>query len=352
MKKFTILKWALAQAAAVMMLTVQGFACTNFIIQAKDGAHIVGRSMEFGTILPTQIEVHPRGERNVSVLMNQQPGMNWTSVYAYIALTSFDSVVDGFNEQGLAFNALWFPDGVYPPLNTNVPKNKTLNFQDIGAWILGNFSTIDQVKEKLKNVAIYFHEIEALGQIPPLHMSIQDNNGKSLVVEFIEGQMHIFDNPIGVLTNAPNFPWQATNLRNYVNLSALNIGPSILEARHLRPTGQGTGLLGIPGDWTPPSRFVRTTVFKQFLSAPENASQAVNAAFHLLNTVDIPYGIVRGTNDKEFDYTQWATVVDLANRKLFFRTYNDLNIRMVDMAKEQLEAGSPVRKLALNGAPF
>jgi choloylglycine hydrolase len=165
--------------------------------------------------------------------------------------------------------------------------------------------------------------------IPPLHLSIHDAKGKSLVVEFLEGKMHLFDNPVGVLTNAPEFPWHLTNLRNYISLSAMNKGAVTIDGTTLEPTGQGNGLLGIPGDWTPPSRFVKTAFVKQALKTPKDSRAATLAAIHLLNAVDIPYGTIRAEQGGHSDYTQWIVVKDLKNKKLHYRTYGDQNIHEV-----------------------
>jgi len=154
--------------------------------------------------------------------------------------------------------------------------------------------------------------------------------GRSLVVEFIDGEMQISDNPIGVLTNAPKFDWHTTNLRNYINLSSINKGPATLDGTVLDPTGQGSGLLGLPGDWTPPSRFVRMALLKGFVKKPKTASLNVNLALHFLNNVDIPYGAVQENKGQEFDYTQWAIVKDLSNGVLYYRVYKNLNVQSVN----------------------
>lgn len=349
MKKF----WGLA-AVFLLAYTSPLPACTDFVIKAQDGSYISGRSLEFGQLIGTQLEVHPRGEK-IQSRYNNQNGMAWTSKYAYAGLIAFDTVLDGFNEKGLALNILWFPDVKYPTLNASASPGTVLDFIDATRWILGNFSTVDEVKQNFARVNLYFHPVPGLADgktTPPIHIGLHDLQGKSLVIEFNDGQTQIFDNPVGVLTNSPSFPWQLTNLRNYVNMTAIGSGPQTINNDQILPTGQGTGLLGIPGDWTPPSRFVRMTLFQKFLDQPKTASEGVIAAFHLLNTVDIPYGVVRGANNSDFDYTQWSTVTDMTNRKFYYRTYNDLTVKSIDLNQEKIDAGSPVKKIPINGNPF
>lgn len=309
-------------------------ACTNFNIKTKDNAQIIGRSLEFAQELPTEIKVFQRGMRMQSTMPDHQPAMHWTSKYGYVGMvfSPAKTVIDGFNEKGLSIGALWMPGSEYPAVPAD-PKT-AMHFTDLSSWILGNFSTADEAKAALPNVQVFATEVPGLAGIPPIHMIVQDTSGKAFVVEFTKGKMEIYDNPLGVLTNAPEFPWHITNLRNFINLSAINAGPINLEGTVLRPTGQGSGLLGIPGDWTPPSRFVRATIFKQALKQPETAQQGVIAAFHVLNTVDIPNGTIRGEKNQDFDYTQWVVVKDLANKKLYVRKYHELMVTTLDLNKE------------------
>jgi len=156
-------------------------------------------------------------------------------------------------------------------------------------------------------------------------------------------------NTVGVLTNTPKFEWQVTNLSNYINLTAVNKDPLSFDGSVLHPTGQGSGMLGIPGDWTPPSRFVRISLFKNFVTKTLTAEQNQNLAFHLLNTVDIPYGGVRSVSGKNFDFTQWAVVKDLSNNIFSYRTYLDLNIKTIKLDNEKDMLKGKIKKIAMPG---
>lgn len=322
-------------------------ACTDFLLQDEAQRCVVGRSLEFGVNLKSRLILAPRGGRQESDI-HGSVGMKWMRHYGYIGLDSFDDsgwIVDGVNEQGLSFGALWFPGSIYP----EVPAGElsyTIGLSDVGRWILGSFANVKEVKEGLESVHIYPQKIEAIGAVPPVHLSIHDREGKSLVIEFIDGKMEICNNDVGVLTNAPKFSWHRTNLENYLNLSAVNVKPVNLDGTVLSPTGQGSGLLGLPGDWTPPSRFVRMALFKQFVKKPYLAKENSNLAFHLLNTVDIPYGTVRSDTGKNFEYTQWIVVKDLSNGVVYYRTYGDLNIRSVSFENNM---GPELQVMAIEG---
>ena len=243
--------------------------------------------------------------------------------------------------------ALWFPGSEYPKVSNNSSKVR-IGALDLTEWLLGTFGTVDEVKAGLQMVQVVAQTIPEVEGPLPLHFSLHDRLGKNLVIEFIDGQMEVSDNIVGVLTNAPKFEWHTTNLRNYINLSAINVKPVKLDGSVLDQTGQGSGLLGIPGDWTPPSRFVKMAVFKNFVTKVKDAKKNVNLAFHLLNTVDIPYGTIQDASGKNFDYTQWIVVKDLINDRLYYRTYEDLDIRVIDLKAMIQKGGNSIQKTPLN----
>lgn len=321
-------------------------ACTDFLIVADDMAAINGRSMEFAVFLDSKFLVHPRGEERISKAPDNQPGLKWTSQYGYIGVTAFDldCAIDGLNEKGLSFGALWLPGTQYEQVHFQ-NLSRALLVEQIGDWILGSFATVAEVKKALGSVEVWAAPIEQIAGVPPLHFAVHDASGESLVIEFINGKKKVYDNRIHVLTNAPQFDWHVLNLGNYLNLKAIGAHAIALDGTVLSTPGNGSGLLGIPGDWMPSSRFVRMTAFKEFAKKPKDAKVGTSLAFHLLNTVDIPFGVV-GAMEKDavqFDYTQWAIVKDLKNLKFYYRTYDDLNIRMIDLAKEELQKGASRR---------
>jgi choloylglycine hydrolase len=120
-----------------------------------------------------------------------------------------------------------------------------------------------------------------------------------------------------------------------VNLSATNVPPLKLDGETISQLGQGTGMLGLPGDSTPPSRFVRAVAFTQSAVKPENAEEAVNMAFHIANNFDIPKGFSRDVENGQtfYDFTFWTTWSDLTNRAYYYRGYNNIKIFKADLNK-------------------
>lgn len=322
-------------------------ACTDFLIKANDGTFVNGRSMEF-TAVQSMITACPREQKIASPAPNQHTGISWTSKYGYLAISclGIDAVVDGLNEAGLSFNVLWMPNSKYQEVPAG-QEDRALLIDRIGDWILGNFSTVDEVKEALPHVIIWGRFIKEINMVPLIHIAIHDHTGKSLVIEFIDGQQKVHDNPIQVLTNYPAFEWHVDNLRNYVHARAADAPPMSFNGLSLHVLGQGSGMLGIPGDWMSASRFVKMAIFKHFICPGNNAMEAVNAAEHLLNTVDIPLGDIRNEETGEFWRTQWITIKDLTNKVLYYRTFDNLSLRSIDLKALNLSPGETFRSVMM-----
>lgn len=328
-----------------IFLSARVSACTDFLLLDNQNQAVVGRSMEFGIELEPQIIYYPKEQRKTSRIKKDEKGLSWTSLYAFTAVTAFQEeiVTDGVNEAGLSFGLLWFPDITDYPLLKKGEDRQTIALRDLGSWILGSFANVEEVKAALEQVQLWPHTVPKIGSIPPIHLAIHDRSGKSIVVEYIKGKTEISDNPVSVLTNTPKFSWQITNLGNYLNLSSISESPLQLDRLKLHPLGLGSGLLGIPGDWTSPSRFVRMVTFKHIIAKARNIAENVNSAFHLLNTVDIPFGAVKSEDGNYTPYTQWVVVKDLTKGTLYYRSYVDLNIKEV-----RFETGSRIKKTPLN----
>lgn len=162
----------------------------------------------------------------------------------------------------------------------------------------------------VKNV----HIVQIDPRASTVHWRFADLSGKQIVLEIIDGKLQFYDNPLGVLTNSPDFNWQITNLNNYVNLypgaaPSQNMGETALNA-----FGAGSGFLGIPGDITPPSRFVRAAFFQSTAPLQATAEDAVLQGFQILNNFDIPVGIEFGKGETPSGIpsaTQWTSVTDM-----------------------------------------
>lgn len=328
----------LTSIAFILSLTsYTAFACTDLKITAKDGTVVIARSMEFALDLDSKITILPKGQERQSTAPDGTQGKKWTSKYGSVAIKVFDADIanDGMNEAGLATSALWLPGTQYQQVPEGQNSNAIL-INDLIFWILDNFKTVDEVKQALKNTFVWGKKMPQLGdKYPPLHIVVHDASGQSMVVEFIDGKQNIHDNKLGVTTNSPTFDWHMTNLRNYLTLTSKNVQPKSLAGQMLSGTGNSSGWIGLPGDWTPPSRFIRTTALVTAASKPANQRDAINLGNHILSSIDIPFGVVEDSTHKKpiYDYTQWTVIKDLTNRKFYFRTYHNMTLRLIDLTK-------------------
>ena len=270
-----------------------------------------------------------------------KPGMQWRTKHGFVAVNALglDIAVDGVNKAGLAVGALLLPGFAGYQKASPADAERAVGQPFVASWMLSSFATVAEVKQALPGIVVFDDQVKGVSF--PLHWGVHDASGGSIVVEYVGGELRVHDNPVGVLTNSPPFDWHMTNLRNYLNLTRLNVESLDLGGYELQPLGQGTGLLGLPGDYTPPHRFVRTVALTYAALPTKDASAGANLAFHLLNAVDIPLGAVADESKGKklsSDYTQWVTVRDVTNRALYFRTYDDLSVRKVELAKLDLAA--------------
>jgi choloylglycine hydrolase len=328
-------------------------ACTGIRIKPKDGSVIFARTLEFAADMHSDIIVIPRNKQFVGTAPQDRAGLHWTTKYATVGTNAFGMpvVLDALNEKGLAVGLFYFPD--YAQYQEIGPQDvaKSLAPWELGAFLLGTCADVQEAVEAVKQVRVGAAVQKDMGFVPPCHYIVNDAQGGCVVLEYVGGKLQIYDNPLGVFSNAPTFDWHLTNLQNYVKLSVNNAPAVNLAGIKLSGFGQGSGMLGLPGDFTPPSRFVRAVAFSQPALPVETARDGVLQVFHLLNQFDIPKGAARAVeNGREVvDYTQWTGASDLANLRYYFHTYDDRRIRVVDLKTMNLDA-SDIKTIRMNGS--
>lgn len=338
-------KYMTSFALVAFLFATTSDACTGITLTAKDGSVIHARTLEFEVDMGSNVLVVPREYKRQGTTPDGVNGKKWTSKYASIGANGAGVpwIFDGFNEKGLSMGLFYHPTtAVYMPYKKSDAKN-TLSIWELGSYMLENFATTAEVKRNIHNIVVPATIFEAWGFSPPVHFIVTDAKGQSIVIEYLKGKLHVFDNPLGVLTNSPSFDWHMTNLRNYPNLAAVQPKTRSVGGVELKAFGLGAGLTGIPGDFTPPSRFVRAVAFSNSRVPTLNGRDTVIQAFHILNNFDIPKGSAREAHkDKQgnivADFTTWTSASDLKAKKFYFRTYGNSQIRMVDLNKMNLNA--------------
>ena len=304
--------------------------CTCTRIKAKDNSVVLGRTMEFGIDPGSNMTVFPRKFKFQGTLADNKPGFSWEGQYGFVGMsvTGKPLVSDGINEKGLYVGDLYLPGfAKYQEIEMG-QEQKCISQLDVAGYLLSLCQTVEEAKKAIQDITVTGLYMEEIKNIPPLHFAIHDKTGDSAVFEYIDGTLHIHNNPIGVLTNSPTFDWHMINLRNFVNLSATNVPELKLNGDTITQLGQGTGMLGLPGDSTPPSRFVRAVAFTQSALQPDNSEEAINLMYHIMNNFDIPKGFSRSTEGGEtlYDFTFWTTLADLTNGNYYYRSYNTLKV--------------------------
>lgn len=328
---FTIV--AVAVFAAMAFVPYIGSACTGITLHSADGACILARTIEWGgSDLNSQYVVVPRGYVQQSYTPEGVNGMEFKAVYGYVgfAVEQKEFVAEGLNEAGLSAGLFYFPSyGKYSDYDT-LSLDECIADLQLVPMILGSCKNIDEVIEKVRSVVVVAIDPRA----STVHWRFADTSGRQVVLEITDGQARFYENRLGVLTNSPSFEWQMTNLNNYVNLYAGGADAKEMGEVRLAPFGAGSGMLGLPGDVTPPSRFVRAAFYQATAPVPEQALGAVLQAFQILNNFDIPVGVEFKDKKVPADIpsaTQWTSVADLTNGIIYYRTMYNSAIRSIDL---------------------
>lgn len=315
--------------------------CTAMTMQTTEGEAFFGRTMDFSFPLDPELYIVPRHH----VWRNNRKSAKIFNQYSFIGIGQDISdliFVDGVNEMGFAAAALYFPGYAhyeeidYPDTNKiSIAAIELVNF------LLGMCASVSQAEAIMQKITIIGVEDSLTNSVAPLHWMVTDKSGRSMVIENTESGLHLYDNPIGVLSNSPDFHWHLTNLRNFLNLSPNQSEKEQWGEVELTPFGQGCGTIGLPGDYSPPSRFVRTSFQKSHTPTPSSGREAVITAFHIMEGVSIPKGIVttqRGTDD----FTQYTAFMNINTGEYFYKTYYNCQIMKAELHSDEIIGKEPV----------
>ncbi len=326
--------FVIALTALVSLVAVKTFACTGITLRSADGSTVVARTIEWsGSNLESRYVIVPRNYRQQSYVPDKgKQGLKFKSRYGYVgfAVQQEEFVAEGINEVGLSAGLFYFPRyGKYETFSDSLMQTSLSDLQLV-SYVLSTCRTIEDVKEHLTQV----HVVSIDPRASTAHWRFADTSGRQIVLEYIDGKAVFYDNPLGVLTNAPSLDWQLTNLNNYVNLHTGSAQSQSFGSLTLVPFGAGSGMLGLPGDVTPPSRFVRAAYFQTSSPQQATAAKTVAQCFQILNNFDIPIGleVAEGATPANIpSATQWTSATDILGRRIYYRTMYNSRIRCIDL---------------------
>ncbi len=307
--------------------------CTTIAMTMGEGFYF-GRNMDLEYSFGEKILITPRRYR-----MTRKSGDALETHYAMIGMAGgseeYPLYAEAVNEKGLCMAGLNFPgNAVYAPEPS--PAKENLTPYELLLWILGTCATVQQAQEMLKTVQIINIPFTKALPVAPLHWHIADRE-RSIVVEPREDGLRVYENPVGVLTNNPPFPFHLTNLNCYLHLTAGFPENDFSRTLRLAPFGQGMGAVGLPGDFSPPSRFVKAAFLRENSAAPQKDEEAVTQLFHILDAVSMVRGCVI-TAEGKYDITTYSCCIDALHGIYYYKTYENNQIAAVNLFCENLDS--------------
>ncbi len=309
--------------------------CTCITYQNKD--FYFGRNLDLDCSFGEQVVVTPRN----FPLEFRRAGRE-AHHYAMIGMASandsFPLYAEAVNEKGLCMAGLNFPGNAYYR-EVSGEGIEIASFEII-AWILGKYASVAEAEASLRKIKIV--DLAFSPQMPPtpLHWMLADKE-RCLVLEAVREGLKIHENPFGVLTNNPPFEYHKINMNNYLNLSARSPENRFSDGLELKGYSQGMGAVGLPGDASSASRFVRAAFLRWNSVSPEDEDSNVSQFFHILDGVAMVRGAVV-TEAGTYDITTYSCCVNTRTGTYYYKTYDDSRIRKVDLCGEELE-GSALR---------
>jgi choloylglycine hydrolase len=335
-----ILKTCATLFTALLCLTKQANACTGITLKSADGAVVVARTVEWALndAQHNKIMVVPRNK----VFRGQTPqgynGKTWTGKYGFVTLTAYGQPYgpDGLNEHGLYVGVYYLPGFAEYAIYDSTKANESMSVGDLMQWMLSSCKSVDEVISQLNTIKVVNVENKDFGGAElPFHFKICDPEGKSKIIELVnKGEVKVYEPYLGVITNSPTYDWHIINQRNYLSLTNQPATPKSFELYEVKPLGGGSGLIGLPGDFTPPSRFVRAAAFTASCRPLQNATDAVFESFRILDNFNIPLGAQVPQKHLPNDIvsaTQITSSSDLKNKVYYYHTMWNRQVRKIDL---------------------
>lgn len=309
------------------------FACSSFSWSTKDNKHLLGRTYDqFGNLQGNKIVVIPRNY-TINLEVNNRNNTAKTK-YSYVGMGILELdtpiISDGINEKGLMGVLLYYPG--FAHYNTQKsPRAINMNPAFFVTYLLGECANLNELLIKIKDINLTDELIS--NEIMTVHYMFSDASGEAIIIEPDEGGISIHRNSVGVLTNSPNYSWHKQNLRNYLGTSNEARPPQNVINYEISEFGEGSGALGLPGDYTPVSRFVRLAFLKQFAVKGENEISGITKMFRNFSSVEVPEGIIK--DNQVYEQTLCISCMCSESLTYYFKLSTNSRISAINLEHEK-----------------
>jgi len=308
--------------------------CTSLTLGTQ--GFYFGRNLDLEYSFGQQVVITPR---RYPLAFRKAEGMD--SHCALIGMAAvredYPLYAEAANEKGLCVAGLNFPDNAYYSPETD-PEKANISPFELPLWLLGQCADLKEARALLARTHLVAVDFSKDMPLSPLHWHIADASG-SLTLEVTREGMRVYDNPVGVLTNNPPFDFHLENLRQYLNLTPLMPENRFHGSLSLTPFGRGMGCIGLPGDSSPASRFVRAAFLKWNSACDPEEMSSVSHFFHLLDAAAMTKGSVEAPGG-HWEFTQYACCINASRGVYYYKTYGNNQITAVDMHRENLNSGA------------
>ncbi len=304
--------------------------CTSISFKTKD--HYFGRTLDLDRSYGEQVVITPR---NYPLSFRHQKTLESHFAIIGMAMVAGDYPLyfEASNEKGLSVAGLNFPgNACYHPYDTN--KDNITPFEFI-PWLLGQCEKVEECEALLGRMNFLDESFAPNLPLSPLHWMIADKE-RSITVECVADGIHVYENPVGAMTNNPSFDRQLASLERYLNLTNKIPENRFSADLHLTPCSHGYGAIGLPGDWSSTSRFVRICFAKENAMCGDSEGESVSQFFHLLDAVSHPRGVV--LTEQGPDITVYSSCCNTDKGIYYYKTYENPNLSAVNLYAENLDS--------------
>jgi len=310
--------------------------CTAITYKTKD--FYFGRTLDYEISYGDEVTITPRNYE-----FNFIHKQNIKNHYAIIGMAyvteNYPLYYEAVNEKGLGIAGLNFVGNAQ--YNKKIKGKDNITQFEFIPWILSQSTTVKEAKKLIEKINFLDEPFSTNLPLAQLHWIISDSI-ESITVEAVKDGIKIYENPVGVLTNNPTFDKQMFELNNYMNLSTKSPKNTFAKSLNLEKYSRGMGAIGLPGDLSSQSRFIRAAFVKMNSVSKEEEKESVSQFFHILNSVEQQRGCCE-LDDGIFEITIYTSCCNASKGIYYYTTYDNHQITAIDMHKENLNSENLIR---------